>query len=54
MYGASFQMKVIAKLVNSAIALFRKNALPQEFFDDERSARAWLKESKEKQAAGGQ
>ncbi len=42
MHGASFHMRVVAKLVAGAIALFMKSELPQEFFDDRTTARAWL------------
>lgn len=41
MFGASFHMKVIARLVNSAISLFRNEVIPQEFFDTEQAAQAW-------------
>lgn len=41
MFGANFHMKVIAKLVNSAISLFKKKSIPQEFFDDYESAKKW-------------
>jgi hypothetical protein len=42
MFGASFQMKVVAKLVNSALVLFRKSPFPQDFFDTQDQALAWV------------
>ncbi len=53
MYGASFHMKVMAKLVNSAIGLFRKHPFPQDFFDTRETALAWLDELRKRDATAG-
>jgi hypothetical protein len=42
MYGASFQMKVMARLINTALMLFSKRPFPQEFFDSREAAIAWV------------
>ncbi len=42
MFGASFHIKVIARLVNSAIAIFRKDPFPQAFFDTHDQVTAWF------------
>jgi hypothetical protein len=44
MFGASFHIKVIARLVNSAIALFRKAPFPQAFFDTHDEVNTWFDE----------
>lgn len=49
MYGATFQMKVVVKLVNGAISLFRKNPIAQEFFNDKESAVAWIERKRREQ-----
>ena len=51
-YGASFQIKVVAKLINSAIALFRKEAFPQDFFDTREKALAWVDDLRARERAG--
>ncbi|MFW5875431.1 MAG: STAS/SEC14 domain-containing protein [Myxococcota bacterium] len=52
MYGASFHLRVIAKLVNAAIAMFKKDAVAQEFFSQREEAVAWLQSRRA--AAGGE
>jgi hypothetical protein len=52
MFGASFQMKVVAKLINSALGLFQKSKYPQEFFDSLDEALAWVDQLRAK-ARGG-
>lgn len=51
--GANFHMKVMTKLVNSAIGLFRKLPFPQDFFDTREAALAWLDELRKRGATGG-
>lgn len=43
-FGASFHMKVTAKLVNVAIALFRSQPFPTEFFETREQTLAWFDE----------
>lgn len=52
MYGASFHLRVIAKLVNAAIAMFKKDAVAQDFFSQREDAVAWLEA--QRAAAGGE
>lgn len=52
MYGASFQVRVMAKLVNIAIALFRNQPFPQEFFDTRAATLAWFEEVRHRDASG--
>lgn len=47
-FGASFHVRVVVKLINGAIALFRKDDIPQEFFKDRESALAWLAAQKQR------
>lgn len=44
MCGASFQMKVVAKLINNALALLKKATVPQEYFKTHGEALAWFDE----------
>ncbi len=53
MYGGSFHVRVVAKLINGAIALFRKNSLPQQFFDTREAALAWFDQLRKRDPAGG-
>lgn len=46
MYGASFQMRIVAGLVNTGLALFLKRPLPQEFFDSRAAALAWIEKQR--------
>jgi hypothetical protein len=52
MYGATFQLRVIAKLVNGAIAMFKKQPVPQDFFRTREEADRWIA-SLRAQLAGG-
>jgi hypothetical protein len=52
-FGANFHLTVVAKLVNSAIGLFRKRPMLQEFFDTEAAALGWCDQLRRKQAPGG-
>jgi hypothetical protein len=51
MYGASFQMRVIAKLLNSALALFQKSTIPEAFVEDYDAAHAWIAAHRQKLTA---
>jgi hypothetical protein len=42
MFGATFHLRVIAKLVNGAIAMFKKDPVPQEFFKTREEADRWI------------
>jgi hypothetical protein len=42
--GATFHIKVVTRLINSALALFRRTPLPQAFFDKREEAHAWFDE----------
>jgi hypothetical protein len=44
MYGASFHMKIMARLVNTALAIFSKRPFPQQFFDSREAALIWVEE----------
>jgi hypothetical protein len=52
-YGGSFHMKALAKLINTALSIFGKNPFPQEFFEGEEAAMAWLRELRKQQPAVG-
>jgi hypothetical protein len=44
MFGATFHMRVIAKLVNGAIAMFKKDPVPQAFFKTREEADRWIED----------
>jgi hypothetical protein len=50
--GASFQLKVVSKLINSAISIFRREAIPLEFFDSLEKALAWVDDLRAREHAG--
>lgn len=52
-FGASFQQRVIASLVDKATSLFQPNTPPLVFFDAEADARAWIEGQKRKLEASG-
>lgn len=52
MCNASFQMKVIARLINVAIGLFTRRPFPQEFFDRHEDALAWFDDLRKRDTVG--
>lgn len=51
MYGGGLHIRAVARLLNTALALFGKNPFPQEFFGSREAALAWLYELRGQQAA---
>lgn len=50
MYGGSFHLKAMARLINTALAIFAKNPFPQEFFGNREGALIWIHELRKQQA----
>jgi hypothetical protein len=44
MFGGGFQIRVVAKLINTAIALFKRQPFPEAFHDSREAALAWFEE----------
>jgi hypothetical protein len=51
MYGASIQMRVLATLVNNALAILSRSPFPQKFFDSREAALRWCDELRARQDA---
>ncbi len=42
MFGATFHIRVVASLINSALSLFGKAPFPQQFFDSREQVMTWF------------